>query len=436
MSALSSLKLLRLINYCCILNISRWENCMGKRLLMIFLIALSLLAAAWIRAAEDEKQSLGDTVRELNQLKVKNWSDTTVPPKARPLLTVLKHQLRDLIHKTLDANGTDIASLNKVHADLVSELEKQNIRGERYDIVRTSDDKEPGFTYGRISSISIEKIKDSPDILAATTTIPVCCGSDTSLYLFKKNGRKWDLILAQESNDYAEVSGAQGSFQFEISPAAGGNFFVVTKNVNPWCSSNWQAIRYKAMKPGPTAYQPKILLEKEASIYLGNLTGGFISLEPGKFTIRYDAGQRLDDGVLIRRHVDAYKVEGDRVSRIAPLAEEPEGFLDEWCQLPWAEASKWIAGPVTTSLQKWHKKIHDDLNSNDLPYITGFSYVPPACSFKAGEWQIGLFFEPIEGKSLPKGTPSEIFFNVIENKSHEYFIQSSSLKALPKCERN
>jgi len=83
----------------------------------------------------------------------------------------------------------------------------------------------------------------------------------------------WDdlaIDFGAESNGYADISGAQGSFQFAISPPDNeGNWFVVAADVNPWCSSNWQQLRYKVLRPGEDPRHSQVLLEEHTAIYLG-----------------------------------------------------------------------------------------------------------------------------------------------------------------------
>jgi hypothetical protein len=136
---------------------------------------------------------------------------------------------------------------------------------------------------------------------------------------------------------------------------------------------------------------------------------------------------------LIRKHIASYKVDGDQVSRIAPLASEPEGFLDEWFSLPWAEASKWISGTALTTLRQWHAKMHDRDSSAEIHFFSEFLYDPPACSISNRQWTIGIRFEASEGKKLPQGMPSKAYFTVTSNENGDYFIKNVSLSGLRKC---
>ena len=398
------------------------------------------------------------TVKALKKIKTDS-GETTVPPAARPLLTTLKHQLRDLIAKTLNSgvNQSECLTALPEFKAIHSELRKQGITPVKPEkTIGGEKHAESRYTYGDFN-VGFGIFVSHPDLKIATTTLGVCCGTDTSLYLFKRNGQQWDLIAAQEANDYKEVSGAQGSFQYHVSkPSGTGQFFVVTKNVSPWCTSNWQRIRYSVFRVGPSPYQPEILLQQEDTVFIGNEKDGSITLLPAGFKIvldggqsadrgiftnendgagfkiEFDGGQSLDTDVLIRKHIAVYQVKGDKVLRVPPFAFEPEGFLDEWFSLPWEEASKWIEPSASLDdVHEWHRRLHAERSGPDSRFFTSFVYDPPACQETKGQWQIGIEFSPdTEGGSLPDGMPKEAYFTVVL-KDGAYFLKSISAYGLP-----
>jgi hypothetical protein len=415
---------------------------MRKQIFIISFLVLSLFGSvrftqadiSYQAAVEGNHRSIAAIVEALGQIRV-DASDPRVPPAARPLLTDLKHRLRDLIQKALDANDTQIKNLAKINEYLRAELDKQNIHGEKAGSALADDVAAKSYIYGDIQQISIHAINGYPNLIGATTTIGVSCGTDSSFYLFRKSGQRWVLILAQEANDYEDVSGAQGGFGYQVSPPSDKQqLFVVTKNVNPWCTSNWQAIRYKVLRPSQTAYQPRVLMEKSETIFLGRENDGLITTTPDSFTIAFDAGQRLDVGVLVRRHMVSYKVDNDKVSRISPLAMEPEGFLDEWFGLPWTEASKWIAGQAFTGLYEWHERMNKGYSEQGTDFFSEFIYQPAACRINERQWLIGLEFSANRDKILLKGVPKRAYFTVTANQKGEYFIKGISLNGVQKCE--
>ncbi len=186
------------------------------------------------------------------------------------------------------------------------------------------------FTYGEIPEIAVKPVPGHPDLIVAITTIGINCGADSSLYLFKKHSRtwwdllswktspKWDLILAQEANDYKDVGGAQGDFRYAFSsPSFAGQFFILTTSTSPWCTSAWNSLHYRVSRPGRTAYQPLVLLDREETIYLDKER--IITMLPKGFKLEFQTRQNLDVDALIRDHTANYEVQGDRVLRVPPF---------------------------------------------------------------------------------------------------------------------
>lgn len=424
-------------------RLALYNAAVNRRVIAVPLILASFLilsSVAHAAPADPNNREIGggdiaETVKALKEIKVVEGVDTTVPPRARPLLTTLKHQLRDLIYGALDTNLHGSNKLEDVGKALSTELERQGIVAERPDIVVVGG----GFpnrhqTYWEIQQIAIIQVPGHPDMIGATTTIRIPCGNDSSLYLFKRSGQEWTLVLAQEANDYENIGDAQGSFKYAVSPSSdNGQFFVVTKDVNPWCSSNWHAIRYQVLRVGQSAYQPKVLLKRAETVYLGNERDGLIAIRPDGFSIEFDAGQRLDTGVIIRRHVVAYQVKDDQVRRVPPFAFEPEGFLDEWVDLPWKEASQWIDASASAELRKWHERLQTERSDTQVRVFPNFVFDPPACKVTRGQWQVGVELIPgIDKGSLPKGTPKEAYFTIIQ-KDAGYFLKDVSPRGARKC---
>ena len=209
-----------------------------------------------------------DTVTNLRRIHT-STTDAAVPFPARDLLKTLKHQLIELITNRLHSEASD-ASVQQFQAILIENLRRVGV------IVSEPSCKiidqtyvESGYDYGAVYDITIKRPHYCSDLIAVTTTLGVLCGSDTSLYILKYDNHAWSLILASEVNDYAEISGAQGIFDYGILwPREGGEFFVVTASVNPWCSSAWQAITYRVLRPGLTPDEPHELLTRTQSIWL------------------------------------------------------------------------------------------------------------------------------------------------------------------------
>lgn len=400
---------------------------MKKRTVPIVLIFLLQVGLAAAESGISETPDIAQTVKAMRQIRTDSM-ETEIPAAAKPLITTLKHQLRDLIHKSLNAHAGKSKHIPRAQKAVLQELKKQGfiVKSPNTIVMDENHDKQ-SCVYGDIDKVALKNLPHHPDMAAGITTIGLCCGQDTSLYIFKKSGQKWELIMAWEADDYDEVSGAHGYFRYAVSLHSDmSRFFVVTSDVNPWCISNWQSIHYYVLRVGKTPYQPEILLQKSETVYLGNDNSGDITILPNGFKIRFDAYQGLDVGVLVRRHIAAYRIDGNNVRRVPPLAEEPEGFLDEWFDLPWAEAVQWIEASELSDLQKWHERFKTERSSADIHFFRNFIFSPPARKISRGQWQIGIELRPDpEGSRLPFGMPDAVYFTVILKKGG-YFLKSVS----------
>jgi hypothetical protein len=285
----------------------------------------SKLAAAESLASESTRvrrtadaNSLRQTVASLHEIKE---YDSDVPPAARPLLTRFKHQIRDLIAHTLSAYGVQInpADVRRIVWD---QLSAEGVIVEQPREGAPSEDwLEGDHSYGDVYDVQAEMPTGHPELLAVITTLEIPCGRDSSLYIFRHDQSEWKLILAREANEYDQVNGAQGLFSYKISQGSGDNFYVLTANVNPWCTSNWQDIRYAALRPGPGPYEPQVMAAGEETIYLGVDPPLYeLVVQPKWFSISFvgeSSSAELREGINSRRHVVKYLIKQGRATRVS-----------------------------------------------------------------------------------------------------------------------
>jgi hypothetical protein len=267
---------------------------------------------------------VGETVASLRGFHVDS-TDAGIPVSARPLLITLKHELRDLISNRLRSEGREV-STQQVQASVIVDLKHSGvIVTEPACVIIDADFVDTGYEYGDIYDITIKRPHDCFDLIAVTTTLGVLCGQDSSLYLFKYEDRNWKLILASEASDYDLISGAQGGFDFGVSfPDQNGEFFVVTTSVNPWCTSNWQAITYRVLRPGTSAYQPRELFKRKKVIWLIDDppyrlevrgTGFTLSFHDEEYLEMHNRGEEIDADDPKSMKIMKYSVDGDSVRR-------------------------------------------------------------------------------------------------------------------------
>ena len=342
-----------------------------------------------------------------------DWMDTSIPDGAAPLITSLKHQLRDVVLNVLNSVSPEPACPDVARSIALSSLASQGVKVEQPDcdsVVQPTDEHE--YAYGDIHEIAVRRPTSDPDLLAITTTLGVCCGEDTSLYLVRRLGPRWALVITEEADGYTEVSGALGNFEYYIAePDAEGNFFLVTANITPWCSSNWQELRYKVTRPGAGAQGQRILMTAKDVVYLQDdpifkLSGG-----PTGFSLRFQAEYSLDPGIFARERILRYQVQGNQTLRVNPVAGSARDFLDEWINMPWDEANRWSDPSTCAEQRHWHAFLHD----KKCWTTDGLSFVQPCESAASGhgdanptEWQIGVDISPAGSDVPDAGEPGGI----------------------------
>lgn len=356
----------------------------------VILAALNSNVSAQTRP-DPPNDSISATVRALRQVNGEEVYDSKIPTDVRALLTKLKRQLRDLIQKSLDADADALTPAGVLNAKVLAALRREG--------VTPGGPPDDVHTFGSVVSVNVSRPRGHADMVAATTEVSVHCGSDNSLYLFRREGARWRLVLADEAEGYEQVNGARERFDFRVSPPdARGSFFVVAADVNPWCTSSWQVMKYRVMRVGADAYSPRVVLKGDDSIYLGaDLEGFRLTADADTFTLRYDSNQSLDPGRLIRPHVLKFKVEGDRAERVAPVALKPEDFADEWLTMKWDEAARWSDPSRLSELKKWHA----ELNDGDEAFHGSEILFARPCGGAAGEWQVGVELYADPGEARP-----------------------------------
>jgi hypothetical protein len=389
------------------------------------LFTLVLLAQS---PASAQSSQIPKIVRELRAIPLGEPISTDVSPTARSLLKRLKKELRDLTEAVL--NGQPAATPDTFRKALLAKFQASGF-GLEVSGEAGGDSTQEDDGYGYLEDVTVRQ--PSGKLLAVVITLQIPCGSDSSLYLFEQRGASWKPVLADEANDYSTVAGAQGSFQYAVSPPDGDRgWFVVAGDVSPWCGSNWQALRYKVMRPGDSFDHPQTLLSRQEEIYVGRGESFKLSVSGDGFQISQWGSQSLDADILTRVHVHKFTVAGSQVSRVRPLALLPQDFLDEWVELPWEEASHWVASTNPSSLQGWQSRLKQN-HSGNTRFTTEYDFVqpcPPTGDLSA--WQIGLLLRYKGGAEPPADFPDELFFTITRSAG-DFAVMAVNTERPPGC---
>jgi len=355
--------------------------------------------------------NLAATARQLQAIHPPE--DTDVPPAARSLMTAWKKDLRDFIGRELNAGPYRSAPAERIRADLKAALAREGVP-----VNRASPG--PEGPYGWIADLDVRRPAGHDRLVAVTVTQEISCGSDASLYLFQQDDQGWRLAFALEANGYEQVNGGLGAFQFGVSPPdRQGGFFVVAADINPWCSSAWQRIRYRAYRVGGDPFRPAPFFEEAAVIHEWDYE---LTVEADRFRVTFPGSQSLDVGILVRDYVRAFRVTGTRTERIGPLAKEPLGFIDEWIGQPWEIARRWTIHPERPALRAWHDRLKERLGD----ISTSFD---PLESCGPARSQATLYLDP---DKQAKPLPLVLFFTV-RNQGEDFRMEGIDVSEGEEC---
>ena len=281
-------------------------------------LVLSIFIFSFCTPILAQPAMIPQTIKQLRQFKA--GVSNQLPTGVRPLLTQLKQQLLDLIRDTIQAPGNQRKTPAQLQKIVREKLARIGVNIEEASPSNDNRDNSDEYRYGDINEITVQYLSGNSELLAATTNIGVCCGEDTSLYIFQRHASRWQLVLRQEANGYKEISGAQGRFRYAISqPDRNHHFFVVTTRVNPWCTSNWQGLYYQVLRPGLRPDAPKVLFSEMKSIYLGTDPDYTFKLIGNTFTLRFETKatkREIWNGATSHSLKLMYAVTGNQVKRL------------------------------------------------------------------------------------------------------------------------
>lgn len=190
---------------------------------------------------------------------------------------------------------------------------------------------------------------DGDRYLLVITGVGVSCGFDESAYVYEQRpDHAWHLLLSSERNDYAKdhyepehliaVNVAPSNVAWnEAAPPP----LIATLGYSPWCSSNWQMLYTRLWRASATTPTPSPILDRRDELFMGGYFVAAARLTARDLLVQYE-GRSIDSGLLTRMHVLHYRVAaGDKLARIAPVALDPQAFVEEWLASDWPQAEQW-----------------------------------------------------------------------------------------------
>lgn len=195
------------------------------------------------------------------------------------------------------------------------------------------------------------------EFLSVVAQIGIPCGSDALWLLYAPHEGGWRRVLQWTSAPYTRIDGAWEAFQHAVSPRdADGRWFAAVSHIRPWCSSSWSTVDYAVLRPGADADKPAVVLSGSDSLWWGGDDMGRLSVDASHAELRF-RGASVDPGVHNREFIRRYDVSGTAPRRVAPVADSPRDFVDEWIVSNWSAARLWSHEASGTALERAHEQM-------------------------------------------------------------------------------
>jgi hypothetical protein len=312
------------------------------------------------------------------------------------VLTPAKRKLRDWIEAAL-ANSPENVRVGALRSRLNADLRLADLFCQR-----TSRDNSPdrcSFEHADWNSMGfvhpeIEIDRLARDLLSVRAGLGIECGTDTSAYVYQwRNGawqRLWqDELPIQEGRPYWPRT----IDSVLVSPADRntGERLVLSLGNMDWCSSTFYPIYARLWRVRADGSEPKLLLDldEDAHLLMEPPVTGFANLADAQIAFMRP-GIDIDGAHLTFLH---FEVRGDALLRTDPLAENPEGFIEEWLHMPREESRRWVAKQAG-DLMAWHARFRsEDFRTADVE--------TRQCRSDTASWQVSM---PITSSETKIGT--------------------------------
>jgi hypothetical protein len=284
-----------------------------------------------------------DDIRATQQ-KLNNARDSSKLPRDEvplDLLPAVKKQLLAWAESRLQNVGRD-----------VSPEELTRVLGEELNAVVPHRSHDTDSDLLGDLDIEFSRPEGEPTWLAMSTLVGIPCGFDRSSYLYEWRDDRWNRRFSLEANDYRrDQYGPEESVELRVSPPNANNTrLVLVTGFPPACISVWHTLYIRLFRVD--TLQTK-LLEETPTANLGEEPAYSVRLEPSGVLVEF-SGFSVDTDILVRTHILHYKLAGNEVRRIEPIALSAQDFVDEWLTSFWTDISEWS----DPKLSEWHKKLH------------------------------------------------------------------------------
>jgi len=308
------------------------------------------------------------TIGGLQAIALKLRAQRKNPPGWRgesPLLTSLKHDLRDWVESRLAGEIRDPAAFASA---LNSELKRAGL-------ICPEDHCWADNNLGYLGDVEISAPENDSGWLVVTTSVGIVCECDQSIYLYEWRDHKWKRQVQSEQNGYGRGHygplWARGHLSL---PDAKQRRLFLTIGASSACASVWQEGYFQLFQLGSAPRQ--IFQHRQSMLNIGYEINERV--EPDDVLIEFGSSG-LEPG-FVRPYILHFKVDGSQAKRVEPIALQPADFVDEWLTQPWLEISEWSEPNLV--------RLHAALRGKPAEFVYA-----QHCAHPTDAWQVGVSFE-------------------------------------------
>ncbi|RQR30539.1 hypothetical protein DIE23_19555 [Burkholderia sp. Bp9143] len=248
--------------------------------------------------------------------------------------------------------------------------------------------------FGRNPDVDVERDGTSRPLLFVRAGFDIACGDDNLLTAYAWENGGWRRVLRWQADDYKDIGGAYGGgFWFGALP--GGQVAVV--HGTPWCSSHWSRFGADVIAPANGTAAQRTLFHTEHGYVIDDDAIRF-KVRPDGFELRTTVGS-LDSDVMTRPGIFRYRVDGDTVQRVQPVAANGRDFVDEWLKVGDAPAREWSEPAAAAAALKARQAFNAESKAPDI----GFAYGPVrGCSDGKDRFQVELDLTGKDGNTAAR----------------------------------
>ncbi|RQS59537.1 hypothetical protein [Burkholderia sp. Bp8986] len=273
--------------------------------------------------------------------------------------------------------------------------------------------------FGRNADVDVARAGTSRPLLFVRAGFDIACGDDNLLTAYAWENGGWRRVLRWQADDYKDIGGAYGGgFWFGALP--GGQVAIV--HGTPWCSSRWSRFGADVVAPANGTAAQRTLFHTDHGYVLDDDALRF-KVRPDGLEMRTTVGSR-DSDVMTRPGIFRYRVDGDTVQRVQPVALNGRDFVDEWLNVDDALAREWSEPAAAAVALKARQAFNAESKAPDV----GFEYGPVrGCSDGKDRFQVELDLTGKDGNTVARR------YALIRQESNGFTMLGLRNAAAPAC---